>query len=692
MPVFAQDISTEEATLTAKNFFFERINQNHTVQYNAIRVEKVIPIKKGNTTVYYIANIKPDGWVMVSASKNSIPIPAYSLEANYNDAKQPPQYTAWVKQYADQIEYALAEKPINAKATAEWERLLTNDITSLTYLKKEKSIEPMLLSNWDQGNYFNQMCPDDPAGPSGHCYTGCVATAMGQLCEYFRWPINGTGSYAYEHEDYGTISANFEETNYKWNEMTNELNSPNLAVAELLFHLGVSVDMEYGPDGSGMYNHKAAYSLRTHFKFDQETEYLYRDSTTLNWDSTVLVHLNKGIPMYYAGWSLPNVYGHAFIVDGYQTEEYFHFNWGWGGTQDGYFYLQELNPGGSNFNLAQELIINAYPDSTNYTYPNYETGSDTLHAINGTLSDGSGPLYNYENSMSCSWLIDPQSVYDSVSYITLEFNQLNTEENTDIISIYDGPTTSDALLGVFSGNNIPQLVQSTGNKVLITFESDTENTSEGWFMSYTSETPQWCSGLTNYFDPIDTINDGSGAFYYQNNSTCMWYIQPEAATSITLTFLDFDTEAESDLVKIYNAATNTLLETWSGNEIPTQITVETSKMMISFTSNSTETHQGWTAWYTIDDVSVNSLTKNTLPVRIYPNPTKQLVYLEFNQDMLSVANYSIKSLTGKTLKSGYIPANENKHSIDINDLKPGVYMINIQYEDQFINNKLIINP
>ena len=219
----------------------------------------------------------------------------------------------------------------------------------------------MLISTWDQGQFYNQMCPADPAGPAGHCLTGCVATAMGQLCYYFRWPLTGTGSYTYQHPVYGTITANFGDTEYRWNEMTNSVQEQNEAVAELLFHLGVSVDMDYGPTGSGMWNHKAAYSLRTYFKYSPETQYLYRDSTNLDWDSVIVAHLDQKIPMYYAGWSVPNINGHAFIVDGYQTETYFHFNWGWGGSYDGYFYLDNLVPGGNNFNLAQELVINCFP-------------------------------------------------------------------------------------------------------------------------------------------------------------------------------------------------------------------------------------------------------------------------------------------------------------------------------------------
>ncbi len=94
-----------------------------------------------------------------------------------------------------------------------------------------------------------------------------------------------------------------------------------------------------------------------------ETQYVFRDTTSMDWDSLLVANLDQKIPMYYAGWSVPDTNGHAFVCDGYQGNDYFHFNWGWGGSYDGYFYTDNLTPGGNFFNLAQELIINAVPDT-----------------------------------------------------------------------------------------------------------------------------------------------------------------------------------------------------------------------------------------------------------------------------------------------------------------------------------------
>ncbi len=692
--VFSQNVTKAEAELTAQSFFLEKANQFQGTKHQKIYISESFEVYSESHVVYYVVNIKPTGYVLVSASKKVKPVLAYSFQTTYNEKDQPPQFTAWVNQYADQISFAIQNQSFTPPGvTEEWNNLLHPNPELKIVNNKEKSVEPMLISTWDQGQFYNQMCPSDPGGPAGHCLTGCVATAMGQLCFYFRWPDTGTGSYTYQHPTYGTISANFEETDYRWNEMTNAVTEQNTAVAELLYHLGVSVDMDFGPNGSGMWNHKAAYSLRTYFKFNPETEYLYRDSTNLDWDSTILAHLDMGVPMYYAGWSVPNVNGHAFIIDGYQTTDYFHFNWGWGGSYDGYFYLDELTPGGSNFNLAQELVINCYPDDISYTYPPYCGSPDTLNTLNGTIEDGSGPRSDYENNASCSWLIDPQTVYDSVSYILLEFDKLRTEIDQDVITIYDGPDESSPILGQYSGTTLPETIYSTGNKVLVTFNSNASTTDEGWFISYESVKPVWCSGLVQLTGHLDTISDGSGSFYYQHGAACMWNIQPEGSEEITIYFTSFDTEEVFDKVKVYNAGNNELLATYSGTydpgNMPDPVTSPSGKMLIAFSTNGTVTHQGWEAYYSSVSVGMEETVQETL--HVYPNPADNNLFIEAGKNE-QIKSYEIQSLEGKILISGNAIDAEHNNIINVSlkDISSGIYLIKVNTDNISICKKIII--
>ena len=520
----AKEIDVKQAKKVALNFYYERVNFNQKSTYSDLKITDHFIINGSETIALHCFNINKGGFVIVSGDDGFLPVLGYSFTGKYSDIDQPPQFEDWIKFYIDQINYAIENKiQPSDEVTLLWKHLLTQDVNELSDFSGRDEVEPLLTTTWNQGRYYNEMCPADENGPGGHTYAGCVPVAMGQVLNYFRFPLQGLGSYSYYCPPYDTLSVNFGNTTYRWDEMALYLSGSNLAVAELLYHLGVSCDLVYGPNGSGMYNHKAAYSLRTYFKLSPETIYAYRDSTSMDWDSLLITHLDRKIPMYYAGWSVPNINGHAFVCDGYQEGNYYHFNWGWGGSSDGYFYTDALNPGGSNFNLAQELIINAYPDTLLYQYPYYCQGEKTLLTFDGTIDDGSGPIHNYQNNMDCSWLISPE---DSVNFIELEFLKFNISAN-DTLFVFDGESTSDPLLGAFTGSTIPEIIYSSGEKLFLKFTTNDTLTEKGWLVAYFSDVAIFCTPtITTYTAVGDTLSDGSGTYNYKNSTICLWQIAP----------------------------------------------------------------------------------------------------------------------------------------------------------------------
>lgn len=665
----AQQINPEEARLTARKFIFERSAAYGSFEEAVVQDYEVF--YSGGLPALYVMNMQPQGFVVVTAGRNVHPVIGYSFKGTFTKNGCPPQLEEYLNKMAKQTVFAMQHKQAASReVNALWQHYRNTSADKLAKFEG-RQVEPLLTSTWDQGNPYNKMCPADPAGPGGHCYAGCVATAMGQVANYFRWPLQGTGSYSYSCPPYGTLSVDYSEANYLWNRMPLYLGYTNIPVAEFLYHLGVSVDMVYGPNGSGMYNHKAAYSLRTYFKYSPETQYVYRDSTSMDWDSLLVSHLDQKIPMYYAGWSVPNINGHAFVCDGYQEGDYYHFNWGWSGSYDGYFYTDNLTPGGSNFNLAQELIINAFPDTVNYTYPYLCNGEDTLNSTAGTIDDGSGPVYPYENNSNCSWLIAPE---DSVNHITIDFLRFKTDIN-DILTVYDGATTSDSVLGSYSGSNLPDAIQSSGDKMLITFTSDDTEQDEGFLLSYEAEIPVYCSGMAQMVAVADTFSDGSGPRDYHNGTSCLWYIKPDNVSEITLHFLEFNTETEHDPLKIYEG--NTLIATFSGDTLPDPVHIESDKMMVSFSSNSSVTATGWTAYYTTDLTQIRN-RKAGQDFNIYPNPAGEVVFihhsLKGDQAVLSLFSPEGKCL----LQNNINPNEENPVRLELNELQKGVYFVNIR--------------
>ncbi len=689
----ATKVSINNATLVAKQFFSEQFSPDWQSGVAEIVVMESFIIKDQGRPLYYIFNLKPDGWIAVAADDAIFPILAYSFEGVYDETHQAPQFTAWMKQYEDQIKYAIRDNiaPF-PKTVAMW-----NQLTDAGYQMpaSRAEVSPLITTHWDQSPWYNEMCPADPPGSSTHCPAGCVPVCMAQVMYYFRWPETGTGSYTYIEPSYGVLTADFGATTYKWNEMTNSINRSNMAIAELIYHLGVSCDLQYSPSGSGMYNHKAAYSLRTYFKYAPETQYLFRDSTTLNWDSVLIAHLDRKIPMYYAGWSVPDTNGHAFVCDGYQDSSFFHFNFGWGGSSDGYFYTSDLTPGGSNFNLAQEVVINCFPDTINYTYPVQCTGDLVFTQKVGSFGDGSGPVEDYLPTANCSWLIDPQTATDSVTSVTLNFDRFATNP-VDFITIYDGATMNDPVLGAFSGEFLPPEVTSSGSKMLITFEAGAVPVDNGFLAHYKANLPVWCTGTTTIEADSAEISDGSFDFNYYNNSFCKWKIETESGDPLTIYFDYFDTEADHDYLTIYDLGTSDTLVSLSGKytseNLPDSVTSPSGRMFLIFLTNSTITSNGWKIYYPKKS-NIGIREQNGIRnFQLFPNPASDRVSIRFTSVKASPVQLIILTSDGRTNRETTWEAHSGKNTneIDLAGLLPGIYLVRITSEEVTAIKKLVI--
>jgi Zn-dependent metalloprotease len=244
------------------------------------------------------------------------------------------------------------------------------------------------------------------------------------------------------------------------------------------------------------------------------------------------------------------------------------------------------------------------------------TGLTKLTTPTGTFSDGSGSN-NYTNNQQCLWYIAPPCA----TSVTLTFSTFNTELNFDGVAIYNSLTATTPI-ATYSGTSLPVSVTSTTGVMLVAFITDYSTSSQGFSASYTSTGSSFCSGTTtlNTAD-FGTISDGSGTNNYCNNSNCSWLIQPPNATSITLNFTAFDLEQPStdgnsiyDVVEIYDgtSASATLLEKFTGSNIPQSVTSTGGSMFIKFTSDISDTFQGWSANYTSTQNSYCNASATTL--------------------------------------------------------------------------------
>jgi len=309
-------------------------------------------------TLYYILNDTINkGFVIVSADMRVWPILGYSKEGSFNENKQPEGFTAWMDSRKKEIEYIKKNDIQPDSATvASWQNLsLKNASTNST------SVEPLLKTKWDQGCYYNELCPSDiKSSYCGHAPTGCVATAMAQIMKYWNYPTKGKGSHSYLSANYGVLKADFGATTYQWSQMPNSVTSQNDAVATLMYHCGVAAFMEYGANSSeaGL----PTETLVDFFDYSSSAELIQRDFYDTNeWIDQLKSELDLGHPIFYTK-SDPFFGAHAYVCDGYQAEDYFHLNWGWGGSNDGYFLIKSPSNGDTSNTFCENAIIKIMPN------------------------------------------------------------------------------------------------------------------------------------------------------------------------------------------------------------------------------------------------------------------------------------------------------------------------------------------
>jgi len=657
-------VNTDTIKTVALNFYKAKAQALQIVSTKDIAISNIIPnSQKKSTPDYYIVNMNPKGFVVVANDYASVPIIAYSFESSFDPNQHNPAFDWWMKHRSNEIVSIRNKKlPLNRQ----WQEFMTPQ-----NIKTTKAVAPLVITKWDQGKYYNSACPADPNGPDGHCVTGCVATAVSQLMYYHRWPLSGTGYHGYSHPDYGFIEANFDTCYYDYNEMTPVLTNYNRSAALLLYTTGISFDMVYGPNGSGVWNHSVANSMKAYFKYCPETRYIFRDSTTLNWDSLVTTNLDAHKPLYYAGWE-DSTYtmGHAFVCDGYQDSGYYHFNWGWGGYLDGYFYSNQLNPGGSNFNISQELIVDIYPDTLTYNYPLY-CQQDTITYSSGTITAGNG-IKPYLPNSDCSWLINPECG----SSVQLQFNTFDLAQG-DTLFIFDGINEQSNLLQfytqqhqpILTSESSPTTIKTSSNHAFIKFITDNSAEGNGFNLSFSSK---YCS-IDTLTDPSGIFSDGSGDCDYNNSTNCRWIISPPNAQALSIQFTDFQlpTGTTNDYILIYknSISSSNLICNLNANNPPTNpIYIDAGKAIIRFISNYAVTAPGWTAIY--EDIT-NLVPQKYSTLNIFPNPVNEQSIIISGSPIHQII---VSDITGKIIAQQQLASSQQ---INLNSLCPhlqaGIY-------------------
>ncbi len=466
--ISAKFVDSDRAVNVAK-LFYQKQYYRFNKEIKTVEIKDFQVFSINNTPTCYIVKIIPSGFVIVSANDNAFPIIGYSFDEDILSNQLPESLQEYLNLVSNQIIQATSQKQSDYNNI--WYKIENEPLTKTSY--SENAVAPLLNLYWDQGVPYNNYCPPNSHGPGGHCVTGCVATAMAQAMKYWNYPEHGKGFKTFIWSDIDTID--YENTYYRWSQMTPSANSQSGdAIAELMYHCGVSVNMNYGPDGSSSYTEWVPDAMKDYFRYHPSIRFKQRSKfTDYDWDILIRDELNFRRVVIYSG---SGTGGHAFVCDGYQDTCFYHFNWGWSGYANGYYYYNDLTPGSNDFSYGQGAVVRIMPYFGDYCRENVQI-TDTAR----TLDDGSGLSYYWNNS-HCSWLIQP----NNVSQIKLMFTNFSTESNNDVLTIYDGVNEQAPVLGQFSGNQLPPEIQSTGGALFLTFNTNDTIQGLGWELYYTS--------------------------------------------------------------------------------------------------------------------------------------------------------------------------------------------------------------
>jgi hypothetical protein len=504
--VNANPVNLSTAQQVAENYF-TKISQSAVSTITLTYTE----VTGTGLPVYYVFDINTDGgFVIVTADDAAHPIIGYSTKKHFIQPLAISNIAYWLNKRRDEInEIRTNNYTADAVIANEWENY-QNPEKVLSAPVSAMSVSNLVQSTWDQSPYYNDDCP-------GGSVTGCVATAMAQIMRFWSYPANGLGSSSYA-SNYGTLSCNYGTATYNWANMPLSISSSNTDVALINYHCGVSVEMDYSPSGSGAmvleYSPGAAsaeYSYKTYFAYDPSTiqgleKINYSDT---QWINLLENDLNIGRPIQYAGYGQG---GHTWVCDGYDANNNFHMNWGWGGYDDGYFSLTSLNPGSSSFTNDQQAVIGIQPLGA------------TLDA--GTLA------VNSPSGTSCNGTINPIVKIKNYGLTLLTSCVINYKIDNNPVQLqnWSGSLASGQTANVA----LPAMTVASGAHTLTCFTTNPNGNSDGNNLN-----DQTVISFTINSVASPTTTDGSScstttgiALSAAGGGTLNWYAVPTGGTSI----------------------------------------------------------------------------------------------------------------------------------------------------------------
>ena len=421
--LWAESITPDEAQRIANQFLTQvKANQQEAPQLR--NSQNNTPCELHSVTMpelesdLYLFNVSDrQGFVIVAADDCATePVLGYSTEGNLRTDSMPDGLRFMLQSYANQMQQAreLGLTPAPAQAPK--------------YVSEDIVVEPLVKAQWNQEAPFYDQEP--AIGSLTHGLTGCSTTALCQIMNYWQWPKQGRGQHV--NRNLPTDSIDYTQSVYDWDNMLDnyELDyteSQGDAVAKLMHDCSVAMNSEYDEKGTSSFTNRAITAMVCYFKYSTDARYLSRDNYEGNWDDMLRTELSAGRPILYGGQGLTSQEGgHSFVCDGYDSEGYFHFNFGWSGYGDCFLKTSAIKVNGNNFSYGQDATIGIHPD-----YTESEPEGCLMYEL---TEEGTLRVYNVLDGVA-DVIVPERAMLDGVEYPVTEIGESAFFYNGDVRTV-----------------------------------------------------------------------------------------------------------------------------------------------------------------------------------------------------------------------------------------------------------------
>lgn len=700
----AKQISKDEAKKLALNTISQSVQKRNSQELQLVYTATGNINNKGRNSaetvnLYYVFNIgNNNGFVITSADDINVPIIGRSNQGEYNSENLPDNFREWMTG----IELGMVEAISQGSEASDYVKQKWNEYNSVRNSNEDESQEVILpfTSKWNQTRPFNNMTPivDGTA-----TYTGCVATAMAQVMKYYEYPKTFNETVTIPAYTSSTLALEIPEINmtgnvFDWDSMLDvydywgdsDPQQTKDAVAKLMYYCGASVNMNYGllgTTGSGAVTQYVANALTDFFDYDKSigyknrSNYLYEYSEE-EWAKLLRTEINEGRPVLISAASSSG--GHAFICYGYNADDEFYFNWGWGGDYDGYY---EMNaPMG--YSLRQAAMVNIKPNeggepvaeffvrSLN-NYPESIRRNEPFR-LECSVSDNS--MHYLSTDFDIALYDDEDNFVSIISFIKYSVGWSSSQKKCRIPeTVAPGTYKLKAVLEQEDGTYIaiPRAVSLEADPTIVVDEKIIMHTLK--IRNNTVMTSTISSGEAGDEVTLKNISYGNHETESFSGSLGIALANEESRDIEYVLF-----EQAGHTVGSYYYYTNRAFQ----GTLPDDVLPGNYLLMMC----AKQTDKEWSVVEALDETVVDHIPFTVTgvvtgiedakedEVKIYPNPVKDILHIQANEN---IAKTQLYNTAGKL-----VIEQENSNNIDVRNLNSGIYILKVETQSGTSTHKI----